>query len=273
MHVDGFRFDLASALARGLLRGRPALPPSSSWCNRTRWCPRSSSSPSRGTSVPGRRSGGQLPSAVDVSGTAATATRCATSGGACRCHGRRFRRRGLTASADLYETSGRRPHASINFVTAHDGFTLHDLVSYNGKHNAANGEDNRDGSDDNRSWNCGDEGPTDDADVHGSARAADARAADDAAAVAGRADALRGDELGRTQGGNNNAYCQDNELSWVDWTSGAEGHSLTDFTRGSSWLAPRPPGVPAPPLLPGPLRRGHPRHRGPRLVHPRRATR
>ena len=102
-----------------------------------------------------------------------------------------FARR-FTGSSDLYEASGRKPHASINFITAHDGFTLHDLVSYNDKHNEANGEDNRDGNDNNLSWNCGAEGPTDDASDQCAARAAEAQPDRDAAAVAGRADAARG---------------------------------------------------------------------------------
>ncbi|GAA1261750.1 glycogen debranching protein GlgX [Sphaerisporangium rubeum] len=136
----------------------------------------------------------------------------------------------LTGSSDLYQDDSRRPAASINFVTCHDGFTLRDLVSYNGKHNEANGEGNRDGTDDNRSWNCGEEGP-----------------------ASGAVEALReqqkrnflttlflsqgvpmlshGDELGRTQQGNNNAYCQDNEISWVDWSDVRENWLLLEFTQ------------------------------------------
>ncbi len=125
----------------------------------------------------------------------------------------------LTGSSDLYQVDVRRPYASINFVTAHDGFTLTDLVSYNDKHNEANGEDGRDGTDDNRSWNCGVEGPTDDSEV----LALRARQRRNLLATLllsqGVPMLLHGDELGRTQQGNNNAYCQDNELSWVDWNS------------------------------------------------------
>jgi glycogen operon protein len=137
----------------------------------------------------------------------------------------------ITGSSDLYEWSGRRPYASVNFVTAHDGFTLHDLVSYNDKHNEANGEDNRDGTDDNRSWNSGAEGPTDDPQV-----------------LAVRAQQMRnflatlflsqgipmlvgGDEMGRTQQGNNNAYCQDSEISWYDWTLAETNAEQVEFTR------------------------------------------
>ncbi|MFP5407522.1 MAG: hypothetical protein ACLGHY_14705, partial [Gammaproteobacteria bacterium] len=123
----------------------------------------------------------------------------------------------LTGSSDLYNHSDRRPTASINFVTAHDGFTLRDLVSYNEKHNEANGEGGNDGESHNRSWNCGVEGPTDDAAV------LDLRARQQRNFITtlflsqGVPMLLHGDELGRTQGGNNNVYAQDNEISWVDW--------------------------------------------------------
>jgi isoamylase len=124
----------------------------------------------------------------------------------------------LTGSSDLYAHSGRRPYASINFVTAHDGFTLEDLVSYNEKHNEANGEDNRDGESHNRSWNCGVEGPTDDPAI----RALRARQKRNFLATLflslGVPMFRAGDEMGRTQRGNNNAYCQDNEISWLDWS-------------------------------------------------------
>jgi isoamylase len=137
----------------------------------------------------------------------------------------------LTGSSDLYASSGRRPYASINFVTAHDGFTLHDLVSYDAKHNEANGEDNRDGTDQNLSWNCGAEGPT-----------------SDPAILALRARQMRnllgtlllsqgvpmlcaGDEVARTQRGNNNAYCQDGEISWFDWRLDRDARDLLAFTR------------------------------------------
>jgi isoamylase len=123
----------------------------------------------------------------------------------------------FTGSPDLYERHGRRPFASVNFITAHDGFTLRDLVSYDGKHNEANGEGNRDGTDDNRSWNCGVEGPTGDPAVN----ALRARQARNFLATLllsqGVPMLVAGDELGRTQQGNNNAYCQDGPLSWVDW--------------------------------------------------------
>ncbi|HRD91695.1 MAG TPA: glycogen debranching protein GlgX [Accumulibacter sp.] len=127
-----------------------------------------------------------------------------------------FARR-LTGSSDFYQHSGRKPYASVNFVTAHDGFTLHDLVSYNGKHNEANGEDNRDGTDNNNSWNCGAEGPTDDAGVNELRLRQKRNLLATLLFSQGVPMLLAGDEMGRTQGGNNNAYCQDNEISWLNW--------------------------------------------------------
>jgi len=136
----------------------------------------------------------------------------------------------LTGSSDLYETSSRRPVASINFVTSHDGFTLTDLVSYNDKHNEANGEDNRDGNDDNRSWNCGVEGPAEDPAVN-ELRARQRRNFLVTLLLSqGTPMLLAGDEIGRTQGGNNNAYCQDSEVSWVDWSQATAEHELLEFT-------------------------------------------
>ncbi|CAL9323365.1 glycogen debranching protein GlgX [Streptomyces sp. SudanB182_2057] len=137
----------------------------------------------------------------------------------------------LTGSSDIYQHSRRRPRASVNFVTAHDGFTLRDLVSYNHKRNEANGEDNRDGESHNRSWNCGAEGDTDDPGV------LELRARQQRNLLAtlllsqGIPMLCHGDELGRTQRGNNNAYCQDNEISWVDWEPTEEQRALTAFTR------------------------------------------
>jgi isoamylase len=138
----------------------------------------------------------------------------------------------LTGSSDLYQNDGRRPYASINFVTAHDGFTLADLVSYNDKHNDANGEGGNDGESHNRSWNCGVEGPTDDAAV------LDLRARQQRNIIAtmllsqGVPMLLHGDELGRTQNGNNNVYCQDNATSWVDWSLLGKNAQLVHFTAG-----------------------------------------
>jgi isoamylase len=137
----------------------------------------------------------------------------------------------LTGSSDLYQSDGRRPYASVNFVTAHDGFTLNDLVSYNEKHNQANGEDNRDGSDDNRSWNCGAEGPTDDPEVVALRERQKRNFLVSVLLSAGVPMLAAGDELSRSQGGNNNAYCQDNELSWLDWSTDERRAALMEFTR------------------------------------------
>ena len=138
----------------------------------------------------------------------------------------------LTGSADLFQGERRHPQASVNFVTAHDGFTLHDLVSYSEKHNEANGEHNQDGADDNQSWNHGAEGR-------------DRRSGDRRACASARCGtcwprcscrracpcSLGGDEIGRTQRGNNNAYCQDNEISWYDWNLDERRRGLLEFTR------------------------------------------
>lgn len=135
----------------------------------------------------------------------------------------------LTGSSDLYESSGRRPTASINFITAHDGFTLNDLVSYNEKHNENNGENNQDGHNDNRSWNHGVEGPTDDPQIN---RLRDRQKRNFLATLLlsqGVPMLLAGDEMGRTQYGNNNAYCQDNKISWIHWDE--IDANLLDFTR------------------------------------------
>ena len=136
-----------------------------------------------------------------------------------------------SGSSDLYGESGRQPYASINFVTAHDGFTLHDLVSYDHKHNAANQEENRDGTDDNESWNCGVEGPTDDPAIQ---ELRDRQVRNFFATLLlsqGVPMICGGDELGRTQEGNNNAYCQDNELSWVNWNLTRSELGLLDFVK------------------------------------------
>jgi glycogen operon protein len=136
----------------------------------------------------------------------------------------------LSGSRDLFGHGGRRPTASVNIITVHDGFTLADLVSFNAKHNEANGENNRDGSDDNRSWNCGAEGPADDPAV------LELRARQRRNFIAtlmlseGVPLLLGGDEFARSQGGNNNAYCQDNEVSWLDWREAERNADLVEFT-------------------------------------------
>ncbi|WP_240796504.1 glycogen debranching protein GlgX [Streptomyces sp. RFCAC02] len=139
----------------------------------------------------------------------------------------------LSGSSDLYAWGGRRPYASVNFITAHDGFTLRDLVSYERKHNEANGEDNRDGSDDNRSWNCGAEGETDDAGVGALRRRQLRNLLTTLLLSTGVPMLVAGDEMGRTQGGNNNGYCQDNETGWMDWSLAGDPawRPLLDLTR------------------------------------------
>jgi len=137
----------------------------------------------------------------------------------------------LTGSSDLYSMSGRRPYASVNFVTAHDGFTLHDLVSYNDKHNEANAEDNRDGTDDNASWNCGVEGPTEDPKIISLRERQKRNFLTLLFLSQGVPMLCGGDELGRTQRGNNNAYCQDNDISWYDWKLDRMNQGLLNFTK------------------------------------------
>jgi len=137
----------------------------------------------------------------------------------------------LTGSSDLYQEDGRRPYASINFITAHDGFTLHDLVSYNEKHNEANGEENRDGTNDNLSWNCGTEGPTEDASIIDLRERQKRNFLSTLFLSQGVPMLCGGDELGRSQMGNNNAYCQDNELSWYDWGLDDRRRELLAFTQ------------------------------------------
>ena len=135
----------------------------------------------------------------------------------------------LTGSSDLYQGDGRSPFSSINFVTAHDGFTLRDLVSYNDKHNQANGEENHDGADDNRSWNCGVEGETDDPAVQALRQRQQRNLLATLILSVGCPMIVAGDEMGRTQSGNNNVYCQDNETSWLDWAN--TDRELLDYTR------------------------------------------
>ncbi|NMM00558.1 glycogen debranching protein GlgX [Paraburkholderia sp. RP-4-7] len=148
----------------------------------------------------------------------------------------------LTGSGDRFNHRGRRPWASVNFVAAHDGFTLNDLVSYNDKHNEANGEDNKDGHSDNKSWNMGAEGPTDDAEIRQQRERQKRNLLATLLLSQGTPMILAGDEFGRTQKGNNNAYCQDNEISWVDWEAiDNDGRALTEFVKNLTTLRHRLP--------------------------------
>ena len=216
MHVDGFRFDLASSLARG----DDGFDPRAPFLQAVQQDPVLSQV--RLIAEPwdlgpgGYQVGGFPPPFAEWNGRYRDTVRDVWRG----AHGgvRELAYR-LTGSSDLYEASGRAPHASVNFVTAHDGFTLRDLTTYEVKRNQANGEDGRDGEDHNRSWNCGIEGKTGDPDV----TALRARQVRNLLATlllsTGTPMLSMGDELGRTQGGNNNAYCQDGPVSWVNWTA------------------------------------------------------
>jgi isoamylase len=137
----------------------------------------------------------------------------------------------LCATSEIFNTQGRRPWASINFITAHDGFTLNDVVTYNEKHNEANGEDNKDGSSNNQSWNCGVEGPTDDPAINGLRSRQIRNMLATLLLSQGTPMLLAGDEFGRTQNGNNNAYCQDNEISWLNWDIKDKGNHLIEFVK------------------------------------------
>ncbi|HET6257463.1 MAG TPA: glycogen debranching protein GlgX [Pseudonocardia sp.] len=227
MHVDGFRFDLAAALARGLYE----VDRLAAFFDLVQQDPVVSQvkliAEPWDLGAGGYQVGNFPPLWTEWNGRYRDSVRdfwCGRPGTVGEFASR------LTGSSDLYESSGRRPYSSINFVTAHDGFTLHDLVSYNGKHNAANGEDNRDGTHDNRSWNCGVEGPTDDPEIEELRERQKRNLLTTLFLSQGVPMLLHGDELGRTQGGNNNAYCQDNRISWVDWKRAEGFRSLTDFT-------------------------------------------
>ena len=147
----------------------------------------------------------------------------------------------FTGSSDLYERTGRRPSASINFITAHDGFTMADLVSYNDKHNEANGENNQDGESHNRSWNGGVEGPTDDEKINRIRERQQRNFLATLMLSQGIPMISGGDEMARTQGGNNNVYCQDNEIAWYDWTLAAENEKLVTFVAGLNTLRAKHP--------------------------------
>ncbi|MGH9277319.1 MAG: glycogen debranching protein GlgX [Acidimicrobiales bacterium] len=226
MHVDGFRFDLASALARGfhevdrlsaffdLIHQDPVI-------SQVKLIAEPWDVGEGGYQV------GNFPVLwTEWNGKYRDAVRDFWRGEGASLAEMGYR---LTGSSDLYQGDGRRPYASINFVTAHDGFTLHDLVSYNQKHNEANGEGNRDGTDDNRAWNSGAEGETDDPAVLARRRRQKRNFLTTLLLSQGVPMVLGGDEIDRTQRGNNNAYCQDNELAWFDWNLSEEAEDLLDF--------------------------------------------
>jgi isoamylase len=228
MHVDGFRFDLAATLARELydvdrlsaffdiIHQDPVL--SAKKLIAEPW-----------DVGPGGYQVGNFPQLwSEWNGKFRDTVRDYWRGENARLTDFAFR---LTGSSDLYEDDKRRPSASINFITAHDGFTLHDLVSYNDKHNETNGEENRDGENYNRSWNCGVEGETDDPAVRSLRERQKRNLLVTLVLSQGVPMLLGGDEIGRSQLGNNNAYCQDNEISWFDWSLRDENLTLLGFTR------------------------------------------
>ncbi|SOX52666.1 glycogen debranching enzyme GlgX [Mycobacterium ahvazicum] len=236
MHVDGFRFDLASTLAREfydvdklatffeLVQQDPTV--SQVKLIAEPW----------DVGPGGYQVGGFPPQWTEWNGKYRDTVRDFWRGEPATLDEFAYR---LSGSADLYEHTGRRPVASINFVIAHDGFTLRDLVSYNEKHNEANGEDNNDGESHNRSWNCGAEGPTDDAAVNELRARQQRNFLTTLLLSQGVPMICHGDELGRTQNGNNNGYCQDSELTWVDWDNADTG--LLEFTRTVSALRAQHP--------------------------------
>jgi len=228
MHVDGFRFDLAPALARNhegfnklhsffqVIQQDPIL--SQVKLIAEPW-----------DVGPGGYQVGNFPVPwSEWNGKYRDAIRSFWKGDEGRIGEMAYR---LTGSPDLYEHDGRRPYASINFVTAHDGFTLNDLVSYNEKHNAANGDGNNDGDNNNLSWNCGVEGPTDDAQINALRERQRRNFLVTLFLSQGVPMLLGGDEWGRTQNGNNNAYCQDNEISLFDWNRDEKQNQFLEFTR------------------------------------------
>lgn len=228
MHVDGFRFDLASALARELhavdrlsaffdiLRQDPVL-------SRVKLIAEPWDLGSGGYQV------GNFPVGWAEWNDKYRDTMRAYWKGEGGVIGEFAQR--LTGSSDLYNRSSRKPYASINFIAAHDGFTIADVVTYNDKHNEANGEENRDGHGHNLSWNSGVEGPTDDIDVRALRARQQRNFITTLLLSQGVPMLLAGDEMGRTQRGNNNAYCQDNEISWLDWTQSDDQRALLAFTQ------------------------------------------
>ncbi len=228
MHVDGFRFDLAATLARGL-HDTDRLSAFFDIIHQDPVISRVKLIAEPWDVGPGGYQVGNFPILwSEWNGKYRDTVRRFWKGDESQVGELAYR---LAGSSDLYQHNGRRPYASINFVTAHDGFTMRDLVSYNDKHNEANGEDNHDGESHNNSWNCGAEGPTDNPEVN-ELRARQMRNLMSTLLLSqGVPMILAGDEIGRTQHGNNNAYCQDNEISWVNWHLDEEARDMLAFTR------------------------------------------
>jgi glycogen operon protein len=233
MHVDGFRFDLASALARDgtgvnkfhaffkVIEQDPVL-------SQVKLIAEPWDVGDGGYQV------GNFPVPFsEWNGKYRDAVRSFWKGDEARIGEMGYR---LTGSPDLYQHTGRRPYASINFVTAHDGFTLSDLVSYDKKHNELNGDSNNDGDNNNLSWNCGVEGPTDDAQINALRERQRRNFLTTLFLSQGVPMLTGGDEWGRSQKGNNNAYCQDNEISWFDWTRDEKQNQFLEFTRRLIWF-------------------------------------
>ncbi len=228
MHVDGFRFDLASTLAReffevdklstffDIIQQDPVI--SQVKLIAEPW----------DLGQGGYQVGKFPPSWTEWNGKYRDAIRRFWKGDESQVAELGYR---LSGSADLYQNDERKPFASVNFITCHDGFTLNDLVSYNGKHNEANNENNRDGADDNASWNCGAEGPTDDPEINALRRRQKKNFLATLFLSQGVPMICGGDEISHTQKGNNNAYCQDNDITWLNWDLDEEKQDLLEFTK------------------------------------------
>ncbi len=247
-HVDGFRFDLAVALTRD----RDAVDFNSPFLDAVAQDPVLAKvkmiSESWDLGKYGYQVGSFPPGWAEWNGRFRDAVRAYVKGDGSTVDD--FARN-LLGSGDIFDRRGRRPWASVNFITAHDGFTLADLYAYNHKHNEANGEDNRDGADDNRSWNCGVEGPTDDPEVLELRDRMRRFALTTLIVSQGVPMILMGDENGRTQKGNNNAYCQDNELAWMSWSPDQREATMQAFVAGALRLRADLPLLAAPNWLRG----------------------
>jgi isoamylase len=229
MHVDGFRFDLATTLAR---EEHGAFDPHSGFLDAVRQDPVLSRT--KLIAEPwdvgegGYRVGGFPPGWAEWNDRYRDTVRSFWKGDHAQAPETATR---ITGSSDIFDSRGRRPWASVNFIAAHDGFTLRDLVSYNDKHNEANGENSQDGSNNNNSWNCGAEGETDDPVILHLRGKQRRNLLATLLLSQGLPMILAGDEFGRSQGGNNNAYCQDNEISWIDWRDAEDAAAFLQFTR------------------------------------------